>query len=215
MNFSLAKDGTFNKDWHKEYIKVTLDEGIKTVFTSGYDGSPIGSIFKEAGSNWIHKCATIKHAISIARKGPDAVVIVGLEGTGYKSPEQHSTLINITTARRWVNVPLIAAGGIADARGFIAALAMGASGIYMGTSFMATREFQAPDTFKKRIVDQDIKDFEYSRKIYQMKHSGIYSLASGVIETVPTVKEYIDNMIKEAEGIMSQFKQWGMFESEE
>jgi len=77
----------------------------------------------------------------LPRKGADAVVLVGLEGTGFKSPLQNSTLINITATRRLMDTPLIAAGGIGDARGFVAALAMGAVGVYMGTAMMATKEF--------------------------------------------------------------------------
>ena len=210
VNFTLMKDTDYDNDYHKEFMKITLDEGIKTIFTSAYDGSFIGKTFKDAGCNWIHKCATIKHAISIADKGVDAVVLVGLEGTGYKNPEQNSTLINMTAARRLIKVPLIAAGGIGDARGFVSALAMGASGIYMGTSFMATREFAVPDTLKNKIVNQDILDSEYSRKIYGLDHGGAHSLASGVIDSVPTAKEYIDTIIRESEEIIAEFKQWGM-----
>lgn len=210
VNFSIIKDSKYTNEYHKDYIKITLEEGIQTIFTSAYDGSYIGKIFKDAGCNWIHKCATIRHAISIAGKGVDAVVIVGLEGTGYKSPEQNTTLINMTNARRLIKVPLIAEGGLGDARGFIAALAMGASGIYMGTSFMATKEFQVGDKLKNKIVSQEIIDSEYCKKIYGLDHGGIHSLASGVIDSVPTVKEYIDSIIKESEEIMDEFRQWGM-----
>ncbi len=212
VNFSLLHDTKYDNDWHKEYIKITLEEGIKTIFTSAYDGSYIGKIFKDAGCNWIHKCATIRHAVSIAGKGVDAVVIVGLEGTGFKNPEQHTTLINITAARKLVKVPLIAAGGIGDARGFIAAMAMGAIGIYMGTAFMATREFQISDRIKERIVNQDITDADHTKKIYQLDHGGMHSHASGVVNSVPTVKEFIDTIIKEAEEILADFKQWGMLD---
>ena len=210
VNFTIMKDTKYTNEYHKDYIKITLDEGVQTIFTSAYDGSYIGKIFKDAGCNWIHKCATIRHAISIAGKGVDAVVIVGLEGTGYKSPEQNTTLINMTNARRLIKVPLIAAGGLGDARGFIAALAMGASGIYMGTSFMATKEFQVGDKLKNKIVSQEIIDSEYCKKIYGLDHGGTHSLAAGVIDSVPTVKEYIDIIIKESEEIMGEFKQWGM-----
>jgi nitronate monooxygenase len=212
VNFTLMKDTEYDNDYHKDYIKITLDEGIKTIFTSAYDGSYIGKIFKDAGCNWIHKCATIRHAVSIANKGVDAVVIVGLEGTGYKNPDQNSTMINMTAARRLIKVPLIAAGGIGDARGFVAALAMGASGIYMGTSFMATEEFAVPDTLKNKIVSQEILDSEYSKKIYGLDHGGAHSLASVVVDSIPTVKGYIDQIIKESEEIISEFKQWGMME---
>ncbi len=212
VNFTLMKGTKYNNDYHEDYIKITLDEGIKTIFTSAYDGSYIGKIFKDAGGNWIHKCATIRHAVSIGEKGADAVVIVGLEGTGYKNPDQNSTMINMTAARRLIKVPLIAAGGIGDARGFVAALAMGASGIYMGTSFMATEEFAVPDTLKNKIVNQEILDSEYSKKIYGLDHGGAHSLASVVVDSIPTVKEYIDQIIKESEEIISEFRQWGMME---
>ena len=211
VNFTLMKGTKFDYNYHKDYVKIALEEGIKTAFTSAYDGSPNGKVFKDAGGNWIHKCATIKHAVSISKKGVDAVVIVGLEGTGFKSPEQHSTLINITVGRRLIKVPLIAAGGIGDARGFIAALAMGASGIYMGTGFMATKEFKTSDKIKNSIINQDVTDPEFSKKIYKMKHGAAHSLASGVIDSVPTIKEFINKIIREAEEIISEFKDWGMF----
>ena len=78
---------------------------VQIIFTSAYDGSAIGRRFKDAGVNWIHKCATIEHALSIAEKGVDAIVLVGVEGTGYKSQFQNSTLINMTATRRLTDVP--------------------------------------------------------------------------------------------------------------
>ncbi len=209
VNFTLWKDMIDNA-FHEEYIKVALEEKIKTIFTSGYDGSYIGGIFKKAGCTWIHKCAAIKHAKIIEKKGVDAVVLVGKEGTGYKNEEQHTTMINMTAARRILKVPLIAAGGIGDARGFMGALAMGASAVYMGTAFMATKEFNAPDKFKMKIVNQEITDPKNIKKVYNMKHGIPPSFASGVIESVPTIKEFIDTIIKEAEEIMAEFKTWGM-----
>ena len=212
VNFTLFKDGKYDNNYHKDYMKITLDEGIKIVFTSGYDGSLIGKFFKNAGCTWIHKCATIRHALTISKKGADAVVIVGLEGTGFKSPEQNTTLINMTAARKLINVPLIAAGGIGDARGFVAALAMGASGIYMGTAFTATREYQATEKSKMKIVDQDIRDAEYVKKVLKLGHGAVHSLSSGVINSIPSVNEYIEKIIREAEEVLIQFRDWGMLE---
>ncbi|MBA3027735.1 MAG: nitronate monooxygenase [Desulfobacteraceae bacterium] len=212
VNFTLMKDTKYTNDYHEEFIKMTLNQGIRTIFTSGYDGTAIGHRFKSAGVNWIHKCATIRHAVSAARKGVDAIVIVGLEGTGYKSPEQHTTLINITNLVKLVNVPVIAAGGIADARGFMGALAMGASGIYMGTAFMATKEFKVAEKFKQNIAKQNITDAKNAKKIYDMEHGGAASLASGVIDSVPTVKEFIDKIIGDANVLLDEMKDWGRFE---
>ena len=212
VNFTLFKDRNMLDEYHEEYVQVALKEGVPTVFTSAYDGSRIGQRFKAEGCNWIHKCATIEHALSTAKKGVDAIVIVGLEGTGFKSPLQHSTLINMTATRRLTDVPLIAAGGIGDARGFVAALAMGAVGIYLGTAIMATQEFQASDTMKNMIVKQDVLDADHRRKIYDMEHGGGHSLAANLVDSIPTVKEFIDTFITEAEEIITEFKEWGMLE---
>jgi len=213
VNFTITKGPRFNADYHAEYVRITLEENVGTIFTSAYDASGIGLKFKAAGRNWIHKCATLKHALSIAGKGVDAVVIVGLEGTGHKNPDQHTTLINITNLRRMIAIPIIAAGGIGDARGFLAALAMGASGVYMGTAFMATQEFRIAQKVKEAIVHQRVTDMEYSKKIYQMQRSGLHSLASGVIDTLPTVREFIERIIEGAEEIAAEFKQWGMLQA--
>jgi nitronate monooxygenase len=212
VNFTLMKDTKFDNAYHEEFIKMTLDEGVRTIFTSAYDGSEIGHRFKAAGVHWIHKCATLKHAVSAARKGAEAIVIVGLEGTGYKSPEQHTTLINITNLVKMIDVPVIAAGGIADARGFMGALAMGASGIYMGTAFMATREFKVAEKFKQNIAKQVITDAKNAKKVYDMEHGGSPSLASGVIDSVPTVKEFMDKIIRGSEEMINRFRQWRMLE---
>jgi NADH:quinone reductase (non-electrogenic) len=210
VNFTLFKEKGFWYDFHEAYLRIALDEGVRIAFTSAYDGSPIGKIFKESGGVWIHKCATIRHAVSIVQKGPDAVVIVGLEGSGFKSPEQNSTLINMTAGRRLMNIPLIAAGGIADGYGLVGALAMGASGVYIGTGFMATKEFPISDKVKERILKQKITDGEYVQKIYKMKHSAMPSLAVGVIDSIPTVKEFIEKIMTEANEVITKFKRWNM-----
>lgn len=197
VNFTLWK-GKIDEAYQEPYVKAALEEGVRIAFTSGHEGTRIGRRFQAAGAVWIHKCATLKHALSAEGKGADALVLVGREGTGYKNENQHTTLINITAGRRMIRVPLVAAGGIGDARGFAGALAMGASGVYMGTAFMATREFRAPDAFKERIVRQDITDPGVIRGIYGMKHGLSPSLASGVIRSVPTVREFMETLLREA-----------------
>lgn len=205
VNFTLWK-GVIDNAYQEPYVKAAIDEGVKIAFTSGYDGSFIGALLKEAGCLWIHKCATLNHAVKIAEKGADAVVIVGREGTGYKNDAQNTTLINITVGRRRINIPLIAAGGIGDARGLVAALSMGASGIYMGTAFMATKEYPAPEKFKQQMVKRDVSDSKFIQKILNMDHGASPSLACGVIQSIPTVKEFIETMIREAYGVIEELK---------
>ena len=136
-----------------EMREVAIKEGIPVVFTAAYRADDHGKRIHEAGLKWIHKVATVQHALAAEQQGADAVVIVGLEGTGFKNITQLPTLITITTAVRLLKIPVIAAGGIGDARGFLGALGMGAEGIYMGTAFMATEECPISDRYKQALVE--------------------------------------------------------------
>jgi nitronate monooxygenase len=135
-----------------EMREVAIEEKVPVIFTSAYRAEEHGKRIKAAGLKWVHKVATIHHALAAERQGADAVVIVGLEGIGFKNVSQLPTLITITTAARMLKVPLIAAGGIGDARGFVAALAMGAEGVYIGTAFIATKECPISDDYKQALI---------------------------------------------------------------
>ncbi|MBI2856644.1 MAG: nitronate monooxygenase [Chloroflexi bacterium] len=134
-------------------LDVVIDCKVPVLFTAAYKAEDLGQRAKAAGIPWIHKVATVKHALAGERQGADAVVIVGIEGSGFKSVTQLPTLINITTAAKLLKVPVIAAGGIGDAQGFLAALSMGAEAAYMGTAFMATTECEISDRYKQVLVD--------------------------------------------------------------
>ncbi|BDC36106.1 NAD(P)H-dependent flavin oxidoreductase [Candidatus Methanoliparum sp. LAM-1] len=190
---------------YKKYIDVVIDEGIKTCFTSAYKAKEIGERLKDNEINWIHKCAIMKHALKAEKDGADAVVIVGLEGTGYKNPIQNTTMINMVMANRLLRIPFIAAGGIGDARGFLGSLAMGAEAVYMGTAFMATKECPIPENFKRdMIVKQDCFDPKMYERLYhhKLKDSGTPSMAVGVIDDILTAKEFIEKIMKDAEGML-------------
>lgn len=135
-----------------EMREVAIEERVPVIFTAAYRADDHGRRINEAGLKWVHKAATIKHALAAERQGADAVVIVGLEGIGFKNISQLPTLITITTAVKMLKVPVIAAGGIGDARGFLAALAMGAEGVYIGTAFIATKECPISDRYKEALV---------------------------------------------------------------
>ncbi|MBI4579045.1 MAG: nitronate monooxygenase [Planctomycetes bacterium] len=141
-----------------QFLDVVIEERVPVLFTAAYRAEHLGKRAKEAGLKWIHKVATIKHALAAERQGADAVVLVGLEGAGFKSAVQVPTLIGITTLAKQIKVPLIAAGGIGDARGFLGALGMGAEGIYLGTRFMATKECPITDRAKQLMVNGDPMD---------------------------------------------------------
>ncbi|MDY6916708.1 MAG: nitronate monooxygenase [Chloroflexota bacterium] len=148
----------------EEMEAVAIEEKVPVIFTAVYRAEEHGKRIHEAGLKWVHKVATVHHAVAAERQGADAVVLVGLEGAGFKSIHQLPTLIAITSAVRLLKVPVIAAGGIGDARGFLAALAMGAEGVYMGTRFMATRECPISERYKQALVDAHAWDRTYRER---------------------------------------------------
>jgi len=135
----------------EEMLEVCIEERVP-VETAIYRPDSLAPRIKEAGLKWIHKAARVKDALHAESLGADAVIIVGLEGIGFKSPEQLPTMITIIWGKRQIKVPFIAAGGIGDAHGFLGALGMGADGIMMGTAFMATKECPINDAAKKRLI---------------------------------------------------------------
>ena len=146
-------------------VEVIIEENVPLVETSIYRGDVYGKKLQAAGIKWMHKVATVRHALSVEAQGADAVVIVGLEGTGFKSPDQLPTLITIPWAVKRIKIPVIAAGGIGDSYSFMAALAMGAEAIYMGTAFMATKECTISDRYKQKLVEYTPSDPEIRERV--------------------------------------------------
>lgn len=134
-------------------LDVALDEGINVIETSAFRAGEYGSRAKAAGARWIHKVACVEHAVAAERQGADAVIIVGLDGIGFKHTSQLPTLTSIAWAARQMKIPIIAAGGIGDARTFAGALATGAEGVCMGTAFLATEECPISDKYKRSLVN--------------------------------------------------------------
>jgi nitronate monooxygenase len=198
-----------DEESYMDFVDIALDAGVNVITTSAYKAAEIGKKAHDAGAVWFHKCATVKHAISAERNGADAVTIVGLEGTGFKNPNQQTTLVNMTMARKLIKIPLIAAGGIGDARGFLAALAMGADAVCFGSAIMATKESPAPNAWRKQVLHQDIFDENFYKKIYhlQLRDSAIGSMAIGHIDKETTIKEFIENIVLNAEDILQT---WGI-----
>ncbi len=192
------------EDTYIEYINLAIDHGVKFFTTSAYKANKLGDLVHKKGYYWFHKCSTIPHAISAEKDGADAVTLVGLEGTGFKNPNQQTSLINITIGKKLLNIPIIAAGGFGDARGFLAALTMGAEAVCFGTAIMATKECPAPESFKNRLINQDIFDEEYYKQIYhfQLKDKSIWSPASGHSEKILSMEEFMREIIGGAVDIL-------------
>lgn len=140
---------------YDEYRSAIIDSGVKIVETAGSDPSPHLPDLHAAGVKVIHKATSVRHALSAERKGVDAVSIDGFECAGHPGEDDIPGLILIPAAARKLSVPLIASGGIATGSGLVAALALGADAVSMGTRFLASSEAPVHDNVKSRIVEND------------------------------------------------------------
>jgi NAD(P)H-dependent flavin oxidoreductase YrpB (nitropropane dioxygenase family) len=255
-----ATGGTFGVNFtltgslpYAEMVEVCIDEGVP-VETAAYKPDALAPRLREAGIPWIHKAARVKDAVKVESMGADAVIVVGLEGTGFKSAEQMPTMITAQWALRELKIPFIAAGGIGDARGLLGALSMGADAVMMGTAFMATKECSVRDTAKDAIVEVGYDNLEHRHQVLATANPKdleevmklrdkmpldkwlsmlervnlndpnwrdpdapsvqssldsklrMVSLAAGVVDEIPTVKEFIDGIIKQAEEIAGKWE---------
>ena len=136
-----------------DLVRVTLEEGVRIVFTSSGHPLKFTAQLKEAGCTVVHVIAAVKHARKAAEAGCDAVVAEGFEAGGHNGIDEITTLTLVPQVVDAVDMPVIAAGGIADGRGMAAALALGAEGVQVGTRFAATVESSAHETYKRRVVE--------------------------------------------------------------
>ena len=140
---------------YAEYRQAIIEAGVKIVETAGNNPQEHIDEFKKHGIKVVHKCVAVRHAIKAEKLGVDAVSIDGFECAGHPGEDDVPGLILIPAAADKVAIPLIASGGFGDARGLVAALALGADGINMGTRFMCTRESPIHQKIKEQIVAND------------------------------------------------------------
>jgi nitronate monooxygenase len=140
---------------YDEYRQVIIESGIKVVETAGNNPAPHLPAFHEAGVKVIHKCVTARHAVKAESIGVDCVSIDGFECAGHPGEDDIGGLVLFAVTAAKLKIPVIASGGIADARGLVAALALGCEGANMGTRFMATTEAPIHQKVKEAIVAGD------------------------------------------------------------
>ena len=238
------------------YLDAVINSGIKIVETAGRSPEPYMERLKGAGVKVIHKCTAVRFARTAQRIGCDAVSIDGFECAGHPGEEDITSLILIPLTADAVEIPIIASGGFGDGRGLVAALALGAEGMNMGTRFMATKESPVHDKLKELFITiserdtilllRSLRNTERSyknptaEKVFEMEKQGatIEQLAPlisgqvgrniletgevdtglltvgevvGLVHDIPTVKELIDRIIKEAEEVSSNIGAGGIF----
>jgi nitronate monooxygenase len=145
-------------DITKRYVDVIVQEKIPAVETSGRNPEPYVPALKEGGVKIIHKVPAVRFARKAEAVGADAVTIVGFECGGHPGMDDVTSMILIPRAAESLNIPVVAGGGIADSRGFMAALALGAEAVVMGTRFLATKECPAHGNFKEWLVEAQETD---------------------------------------------------------
>ena len=238
------------------YLNTIINSGVKIVETAGRSPEPYMERLKAAGVKVIHKCTAVRFARTAQRIGCDAVSIDGFECAGHPGEEDVTSLVLIPLTVDAVEIPVIASGGFGDGRGLVAALALGAEGMNMGTRFMATKESPVHDKLKELFITISERDTilllrslrntervyknPTAEKVFEMEKQGatIEQLAPlisgqvgrniletgevdtglltvgqvvGLVHDIPTVKELIDRIVKEAEEIVSSIAAGGIF----
>ncbi len=138
-----------------EYVDAILDEGVTVIETAGRSPEELIDRVKSGNAKLMHKCARLRDARKAESLGADLVEIVSMECAGHPSREGIGGLVLVPQVVDALQIPVIAGGGIADGRGFVAALALGAEGVLMGTRFLASEECQIHSRVKERLVEAE------------------------------------------------------------
>jgi len=236
---------------YPEYIRAIIEGGVKVVETAGRNPEPFMPYLKAAGIKVIHKCTSVRHSLKAEAIGCDAVSVDGFECGGHPGEDDVPNFILLPRAAEELKIPFVASGGMADGRSLVAALALGADGMNMGTRFIATREAPVHENVKKAIVAASELDtrlimrglrntervlnnagVERVLAIEREKGAaltiadihdqvaGIYpkvmiegdmeagawscGMVAGLIHDIPTVKELIDRIMREADSLINQ-----------
>lgn len=149
---------TINPVPYDEYRAAIIESGVRIVETAGSNPEPHMADFKAAGVKVIHKTVAVRHALKAEALGVDAISIDGFECAGHPGEDDVPGLILIPAAAQKLTIPIVASGGFANGAGLVAALALGASAINMGTRFMATTEAPIHENVKRQIVENSERD---------------------------------------------------------
>ena len=189
---------------YAEYRKAIIESGIKVVETAGHNPQEHVADFKANGIIVVHKCTAVRHALSAERMGVDAISIDGFECAGHPGEDDIPGLVLIPAAADKVKIPMIASGGFGDGRGLVAALALGADGINMGTRFCATVEAPIHPAAKQLIVENDERGTNLIfRSLKNTARVGKNSVSDKVVEILkqPNAKfEDVAHLVRGAQG---------------
>ncbi len=173
--------------YSEEQVKIVIEEKVPVVFTSAGNPKKYTAFLKENGVKVVHVTANLKFALKSQEAGVDAIVAEGFEAGGHNGREETTTMVLIPQIAKEINIPLIAAGGIATGAAMLAAMALGADGVQVGSRFVASEEASAHPDFKQKVIEASegstklqlkqlvsvrLLDNEFSDRISKMQNTG-------------------------------------------
>jgi NADH:quinone reductase (non-electrogenic) len=189
---------------YAEYRRAIIESGIRIVETAGHNPKQHVDDFKAHGITVIHKCTSVRHALSAERMGVDVISIDGFECAGHPGEDDVPGLVLIPAAADKVRIPMIASGGFGDGRGLAAALCLGADGINMGTRFLATVEAPIHTRVKQFLVENDERATHVIFKsLHNTARVGRNSVSDKVVEILkrPDAKfEDVAHLVRGSQG---------------
>ena len=194
------------------YVQAIIDGGVKIVETAGNNPQKWMPMLKEAEIKVIHKCTSVRHALKAESIGCDAISVDGFECGGHPGEDDVPNFILLPRAAEELKIPFVASGGMADARSLVAALAMGADGMNMGTRFMATVEAPIHENVKKAIVAASELDTRLVMRSLRntervMVNAGVEKLIAKERELGAALK--FEDIIEEVAGVYPRIMQKG------
>ena len=207
----------FENPPYNEYIAAIVDGGVKIVETAGRSPEAYMPAMKAAGIKVIHKCTSVRHSLKAERIGCDAVSVDGFECGGHPGEDDIPNMILLPRAAEELSIPFVASGGIGNAKQLVAALALGADGINMGTRFMATQEAPIHQNVKDALVEASELD---TRLIMRPLRNTERVLKNAAVDRVIEKEKQmgsdlkIDDIIDEVAGIYPKIMQDGAMDAD-
>ncbi|MFK2819845.1 nitronate monooxygenase [Flavobacteriaceae sp. LMIT009] len=176
----------------EEIMNIIVEEGVKIVFTSAGNPKTWTNWLKEKGITVVHVVSSVKFALKAQEAGVDAIVAEGFEAGGHNGRDETTTFTLIPMVKEKINIPIIAAGGIATGKGMLAAMVLGADGVQIGSRFVASKESSAHDAFKQVVVDAKEGDTHLTLKELapvRLIKNKFYNEVQELYKTTPSVEE--------------------------
>lgn len=192
----------------QEIMDIIVEEGVKIVFTSAGNPKTWTKWLKEKGITVVHVVSSVKFALKAQEAGVDAVVAEGFEAGGHNGRDETTTLTLIPMVKEQINIPLIAAGGIATGKAMLATMVLGADGVQIGSRFVASEESSAHLAFKQTVVESKEGDTQLTLKELapvRLIKNKFYNEIQELYKTAPS-KEQLKELLGRARAKKGMFE---------